>query len=507
MNVPLVLCSDNNPKLVEKAIGRFVLSYDFGETLYVYDTFFNKKIKTLADEFLINGEQIIYITSLRLIPYERIYLISVNFDFEIDIDRFQGDFIDQNENFMSASSYISLKDKILFSDICKSGSAYLPERLYKKDYRRKILCNTNKIKFFIGNHNSDNSLSSMVASKVRRMSDLSYDVKQVNSPVCKHKCDAFFHFGYDKTEEVANMSHETFDILFFKFLMSSEDFNGVEISTLMKFDYIVSPNKILIDRLERMGLQCVDMQPEAIAEKIEDHNSPKIVGGLMTMNSAGFVEKTIESVLPALDRLVVVDGGSDDGTLDILRKYEKIDLIEYKWDGTYTSSRNAVLDRVREINPDWYFQIDSDEVMNKDFVNNVDYMMRNSRYNIYKFPILWLIDDDPIKYIASNYHTNIAPHRERMWRWHPSMHFEKWRVVHEYMPFPWNQNTCCEMNSVYIYHHVYILMGKEERYKKIERYDKTRKGSGSSEDSKPAYIFENYPYEIRNVNDNPLKKF
>lgn len=53
---------------------------------------------------------------------------------------------------------------------------------------------------------------------------------------------------------------------------------------------------------------------------------PKISIVMPSYNQAGFIEKSIESVLaqsyPNLE-LIVMDGGSDDGTINILKKYEK----------------------------------------------------------------------------------------------------------------------------------------------------------------------------------------
>jgi hypothetical protein len=512
MNIPLILHSEGSYGLVKNSIEKFIKNREFGEKLYIYDSN-TPKILNLCNDYLTNGEKIICTSDFSEVKSEFCCLIDKNFDYSIDVSKiFNGkERIDEEKRFIFAKT-ASVPFENNYLNTIKhyensENTQYVRRREYDKSFRRKILCNRGTVRLFICD-NKPKSIASMVKRALKQADSGKYSLETVNKLNKAKNCDAFFHFGDKSVKEIAKAAENNFDTLFIKIIMSSDDLKSIDISDLIKFDYIVSPNPFILEKMENLGLICLDLRNwDLIVEKIDDHNTPRVVGGMMTMNMGDFIAKNVESVLPALDRLVVVDGGSTDNTVDILKSYDKVDLIEFKWDGTHTNSRNKVLDRVRELDPDWYFQVDSDEVMAPDLVNGLDYIMRDSRYNIYKFPILWLTDDNPVQYVASAYHTNLAPYRERMWRWHPSMRFEKWRAVHELLLNPWDSTTEFELSCMYIYHYVYVIFDYEARKKKIATYDSVRRGAGTGIDSLPAYIYEDFPFEIRTLKDNPLKRF
>ena len=77
------------------------------------------------------------------------------------------------------------------------------------------------------------------------------------------------------------------------------------------------------------------------------HTPRRITVAMVTFNAAPFIERALDSIVrcksPALE-LVVMDGGSTDGTLDILRRYDNhIDMWRSEPDSGIYDAMNKVL--------------------------------------------------------------------------------------------------------------------------------------------------------------------
>lgn len=108
--------------------------------------------------------------------------------------------------------------------------------------------------------------------------------------------------------------------------------------------------------------------------------SNKLSVTIVTYNS----EKTIEGCLKSVnwaDEVIVVDSGSSDNTVDIARKYtDKIFLQE--WMG-HKEQKNFAIDKTSY---DWIFSIDSDEVCPEKLKNKIIEILKNPKYDGYRFP-------------------------------------------------------------------------------------------------------------------------
>ncbi|MCR4615108.1 MAG: glycosyltransferase family 2 protein [Clostridiales bacterium] len=86
-----------------------------------------------------------------------------------------------------------------------------------------------------------------------------------------------------------------------------------------------------------------------------------VTGCIVTYNNAKKIKRTLDTVLECTKgvdfKLYVVDNGSTDGTLDIVKQYEQVELIESGGNIGFGAGHNSVLDRLDSkyhviINPD-----------------------------------------------------------------------------------------------------------------------------------------------------------
>jgi glycosyltransferase involved in cell wall biosynthesis len=89
---------------------------------------------------------------------------------------------------------------------------------------------------------------------------------------------------------------------------------------------------------------------------------------LLTKNSEKVLEKCLESVYQnvPVNQLIVVDGGSIDGTLDILNRFDKrYHNVKVSFDrGTRATAREK---GIQQVTTDWFMFIDSDVVVCKNW--------------------------------------------------------------------------------------------------------------------------------------------
>ncbi len=87
---------------------------------------------------------------------------------------------------------------------------------------------------------------------------------------------------------------------------------------------------------------------------------PKTVGAAMIVKDASrTIAKALTALIPAVDQFVIVDTGSTDDTVAIIRSLG-IEPLTYEWNDDFAAARNFALSHV---NTDWVLSIDSDEVL------------------------------------------------------------------------------------------------------------------------------------------------
>ena len=93
--------------------------------------------------------------------------------------------------------------------------------------------------------------------------------------------------------------------------------------------------------------------------------APSIAAALIVKDEVETIRRCVESLQGAVDELVVVDTGSSDGTLDVLRELG-VAVLKFGWTGSFSDARNFALSHVKS---DWVLWVDGDESLNPEDVD------------------------------------------------------------------------------------------------------------------------------------------
>lgn len=106
--------------------------------------------------------------------------------------------------------------------------------------------------------------------------------------------------------------------------------------------------------------------------------SPDLAVAVLTKDNIRTIGRTLESVRGLADRIVVVDSGSTDGTLEVCREVGA-EVIHREWPG-HSAQRQFVIDHCA--NHRWILALDSDESLDDDLQRSVMAAVTNddSRY-------------------------------------------------------------------------------------------------------------------------------
>ncbi|MBT2291623.1 glycosyltransferase family 2 protein [Paenibacillus albidus] len=115
-----------------------------------------------------------------------------------------------------------------------------------------------------------------------------------------------------------------------------------------------------------------------------------VSAAIIVKDSERCMARCLDSILEAVDEIIVVDTGSSDGTVAILESYrnkhDHVKLYHFKWIDDFSAARNFSLSKVSN---EWVFVVDSDDVLpeadcNKirEYTNEMDDMKEKAVFDI-----------------------------------------------------------------------------------------------------------------------------
>lgn len=136
---------------------------------------------------------------------------------------------------------------------------------------------------------------------------------------------------------------------------------------------------------------------------------PNLTIHMMVKNEEKYIEQTLRSVAPHVERAIVIDTGSTDKTLDKIKNLSfefpsiefDVRLIEKdsrNWDGNHlnqdlTNLRNEMLSMTET---DWVWQVDGDEICDPKCIIEIENalkLIQNTEYKGIFLPIKWCVSD------------------------------------------------------------------------------------------------------------------
>jgi glycosyltransferase involved in cell wall biosynthesis len=125
---------------------------------------------------------------------------------------------------------------------------------------------------------------------------------------------------------------------------------------------------------------------------------------ILTYNEAPNIERTLQKLQWA-DRIIVIDSYSTDSTLDILRNYPQVDVIQRKFD-THTNQWNQGIDYIQT---EWVLSLDADYVLTDALISKLKNLSPSPEIDGYFIPFKYCVFGKPLR-------GTILPPRQALFR-------------------------------------------------------------------------------------------
>jgi len=156
---------------------------------------------------------------------------------------------------------------------------------------------------------------------------------------------------------------------------------------------------------------------------------PKLTSIMRVKDGMEFIHRWLDNIGPLVDEIILVDNGSTDGTLEVIKNHPKVVCIEHTV-GYHEGRDKAILyKRARERKADWLLTLDVDEIFEKRMTRErIEKMMQSKLFTKYRFRRYHLFkDENHFKAgIRNLFHNSV--HDREMWKDQPTGHFPPYKL-------------------------------------------------------------------------------
>lgn len=167
-------------------------------------------------------------------------------------------------------------------------------------------------------------------------------------------------------------------------------------------------------------------------ENVSNEEEPYITYCMMGTNRLHEIKYYIPEAIKYVDKMIFVDGGSDDGTIEFLTNLnqendDKILILECLWEDKFSGQRNNYLNKLKDINYNGYVLVsDTDEHFMLSTLKNLRHLIKeikNSGYNGLKFQVVDVTIDDNDSNVTISENINLY-WKSLMFKYHPDLRYE-----------------------------------------------------------------------------------
>lgn len=128
-----------------------------------------------------------------------------------------------------------------------------------------------------------------------------------------------------------------------------------------------------------------------------------ITAAIITLNEEGVIEDFLKHIKPLVTRIVLIDGGSCDRTVELAEKHvDTLSIIPFR--GHFAEQKNNAM---RFVRTDWTIFLDPDERFSDKVYKNINNMINQNEFDCYKFPRREFIDGVEDKSIYPDYQARL----------------------------------------------------------------------------------------------------
>ncbi len=164
---------------------------------------------------------------------------------------------------------------------------------------------------------------------------------------------------------------------------------------------------------------------ENVAPDVYEWDDDSITYVVVTQDRLGHNQRNLPIVLPYVDRAVIVDGFSKDGTTEYLQSLgDKVTVVQREWDDSFANQYNAYL---KNIKGGWVLLCDDDEVPSEGLLKSLREIVQKSEKGT-KFDTVEFQGND-ITYVEGDWENRVdnGPnkyYRQMFYKWNPNLTYK-----------------------------------------------------------------------------------